>query len=118
MRLALHVSLKANNYNISFAAITGIAQVRKHMRDLIILDHGQPAGDGLHVMELLRANDSLSLIPIIALSARDHSVNMDRTLKTGAKAFKNQWPMPNVWQSSGKPSENPHKGNLSYLGYL
>jgi len=89
MRLALHVRLKANNYALIFASdgITSIAEARKHMPDLIILDLGLPAGDGFRVLELLKANDSLSLIPVIVVSARDRNTSMDRALKAGAKAF-------------------------------
>jgi DNA-binding response OmpR family regulator len=89
VRLGLHVRLKANNYNVIFAAdgMASIAEARKHMPDLIILDLGLPAGDGFSVMERLRANDSLALIPVIVLSARDLNANMARALKAGAKAF-------------------------------
>jgi DNA-binding response OmpR family regulator len=89
VRLGLHVRLKANHYNVIFAPdrMASIAEARKHMPDLIILDLGLPAGDGFSVMERLKANDSLSLIPVIVLSARDREANMDRALKAGAKAF-------------------------------
>jgi DNA-binding response OmpR family regulator len=89
VRLGLHVRLKANNYDVIFAAdgMASIAQARKHMPDLIILDLGLPAGDGFSVMERLKANDTLSLIPVIVVSARDVTANMDRALKAGAKAF-------------------------------
>jgi DNA-binding response OmpR family regulator len=89
MWLGLHVRLKANHYNVIFGAdgMASIAEARKHMPDLIILDLGLPAGDGFSVMERLKANDSLSLIPVIVLSARDLNANMDRALKAGAKAF-------------------------------
>ena len=89
VRLGLHVRLKANHYDVIFAAdgMTSIAQAQKHKPDLIILDLGLPAGDGFSVMERLKANDSLSLIPVIVVSARDLNANMDRALKAGAKAF-------------------------------
>ena len=89
VRLGLHVRLKANSYDVIFAAdgMASIAQARKHMPDLIILDLGLPAGDGFSVMERLKANDSLSLIPVIVVSARDRNANMDQVLKAGAKAF-------------------------------
>src|ERR1700684_4554113 len=67
--------------------MASISEARKHMPDLIILDLGLPAGDGFSVMERLKANDSLSLIPVIVVSARDVTANMDRALKAGAKAF-------------------------------
>ena len=89
VRLGLHVRLKANHYDVIFAAdgMASIAEARKHKPDLIILDLGLPAGDGFSVMERLKANDSLSLIPVIVVSARDREANMDRALKAGAKAF-------------------------------
>ena len=89
VRLGLHLRLKANHYDVIFAAdgMASISEARKHMPDLIILDLGLPAGDGFSVMERLKANDSLSLIPVIVLSARDRAANMDRALKAGAKAF-------------------------------
>jgi DNA-binding response OmpR family regulator len=67
--------------------MASIAEARKHMPGLIILGLGLPAGDGFSVMERLKANDSLSLIPVIVGSARDRNTNMDRALKAGAKAF-------------------------------
>jgi DNA-binding response OmpR family regulator len=89
VRLGLHIRLKANHYNVIFAAdgMASIAEARKHKPDLIVLDLGLPAGDGFSVMERLKANDGLSLIPVIVVSARDRNANMDRALKAGAKAF-------------------------------
>jgi DNA-binding response OmpR family regulator len=89
VRLGLHIRLKANHYDVIFATdgMASIAEARKHTPDVIILDLGLPAGDGFSVMERLKANDSLSLIPVIVVSARDHNANMDRVLKAGAKAF-------------------------------
>jgi DNA-binding response OmpR family regulator len=89
VRLGLHIRLKANHYDVIFAAdgMASIAEARKHMPDLIILDLGLPAGDGFSVMVRLKANDSLSLIPVIVVSARDRSANMDLALNAGAKAF-------------------------------
>jgi DNA-binding response OmpR family regulator len=88
-RLGLQIRLKANDYQVIFAAdgITAIAEAVKHKPDAIVLDLGMPAGDGFRVMELLQVNDSLCLIPVIVVSARDSSTNMDRALKAGAKAF-------------------------------
>jgi DNA-binding response OmpR family regulator len=89
IRLGLHVRLKANNYNVIFAAdgIACIAEARKHKPDLVILDLGLPAGDGFAVMDRLKTNDTLSLIPVVVLSGREPSIHMDRALKAGAKAF-------------------------------
>jgi len=124
VRLGLHLRLKANHYNVIFAAdgMASIAEARKHMPDLIILDIGLPAGDGFSVMERLKANDSLSLIPVIVLSARDLNANMDRALKAGAKAFL-QKPVDNaqllsvIRQALGEPAQ-PEKPAVYDLGSL
>ena len=97
VRQGLHVRLKANHYDVIFAAdgMASIAEARKHTPDLIILDLGLPAGDGFSVMERLKANDSLSLIPVIVVSGRNYDANMDCALNAGAKAFL-QKPVDNV----------------------
>jgi twitching motility two-component system response regulator PilH len=89
VRMSLHVRLKANDYDVIFAAdgVASISETRKHMPDLILLDLGLPAGDGFAVIERLKANDSLSLIPVIVMSARDRNTNQGRALRAGARAF-------------------------------
>lgn len=64
-----------------------MTEARKHKPDLIILDLGLPAGDGFLVLERLRTNTYLALIPVIVVSARDLHANKDRALKAGAKAM-------------------------------
>jgi len=89
VRLGYHIRLKANNYDTFFApdALTSMTEARKHQPDLIILDLGLPAGDGFVVMERLKANPHLAVIPIIVVSARDPYANRERALQAGAKAF-------------------------------
>jgi CheY-like chemotaxis protein len=89
VRLGVHLRLKANHYDTFFAADTfdAIAEARKHEPDLILLDLGLVAGDGFLVMERLKQNLSLAVIPVIVVSARDPHGNQERALKAGAKAF-------------------------------
>ena len=89
VRLGYHVRLKANNYDTFFAAdaLASMMEARKHQPDLIILDLGLPAGDGFVVMERLKGNTHLAVIPIIVVSGRDPSANRQRALRAGAKAF-------------------------------
>jgi DNA-binding response OmpR family regulator len=89
VRLSLQVRLKVNNYDVVFAGdgVAGIAEARKHLPDVIILDLGLPAGDGFSVLERLKANDSLSMIPVIVVSGRVRIPNRDWALKAGAIAF-------------------------------
>jgi DNA-binding response OmpR family regulator len=96
VRLSLQLRLNANHYDVICAAdgVASIAEARKHMPDLIILDLGLPAGDGFSVLERLKANEKLSSIPVIVLSGRDRVGNKDRALKAGATTFL-QKPMAN-----------------------
>jgi len=89
VRLGYHLRLKANNYDTFFAAdsLSGITEARKHQPDLIILDLGLPAGDGFVVMERLKANTYLAVIPVIIVTGRDPYANRERALRAGAKAF-------------------------------
>ena len=108
----MHVRLKANHYDTFFAgdALSGITEARKHEPDLIILDLGLPAGDGFVVMERLKANPYLAVIPVIVVSARDVLANKERALKAGAKAFL-QKPVDNaellkvIRQALGEPAQ-------------
>jgi two-component system KDP operon response regulator KdpE len=89
VRQGMHVRLRASNYDV-FLAVDGqqsISEARKHQPDLIILDLGLPAGDGFTVMENLKKNTYLSIIPIIIVSARIGHENRERAMKAGAKAF-------------------------------
>jgi len=89
VRLSLHVRLKANNYDVSFAVegVAAIAEARKNKPDLILLDLGLPAGDGFSVLEWLQENDTLCLIPVIVLTGRDRTASKGRSFQAGAKAF-------------------------------
>lgn len=89
VRLGFHVLLKANQYDTFFAAdgVSAVSEARNHLPDLIILDLGLPSGDGFVVLEWLRGNTYLSVIPIIVVSARDLRVNKERALRAGARAY-------------------------------
>ncbi len=89
VRLGLQLRLNANHYDVIFAGdgVASIAEARKHMPDLMILDLGLPAGDGFSVLERLKANEKLSSIPVIVLSGRDRVGNRDRAIKAGARTF-------------------------------
>lgn len=86
---ALRLRLRANNYEIVQATdgYSALAVAQKEQPNLIILDLGLPVGDGFVVLERLQANNLLSSIPVIVLTARDPQGNEDRTLKLGASAF-------------------------------
>jgi DNA-binding response OmpR family regulator len=85
----MHVRLKANNYDTCLAGDTfsGVAEARRSMPDLILLDLGLPAGGGFLVMVRLKLIPALAIIPVIIVSARDGLGNQKRAFDAGAKAF-------------------------------
>lgn len=89
VRLGLGVRLKANHYELCFAADapSGLAEVDKQKPDLIILDLGLPGEDGYVVLERLALSKQLADIPTIVLSARDRQAHEQRVRAAGAKVF-------------------------------
>ena len=87
--LGYHIRLKANHYDTFFAtdSQTSIAEARKHQPDLILLDLGLPGGGGFEVMQWLKADMYLAVIPVIVVTARHPYPNRERALLAGAKAF-------------------------------
>lgn len=89
VRLGYHVLLRAHHYQTCFAAdsVSAISEARRERPDLILLDLGLPGGDGFVVLERLRMNTNLSMIPVVVVSARDHHGNESRALEAGARAY-------------------------------
>jgi DNA-binding response OmpR family regulator len=89
VRLGYQILLRANHYDTFVAADSSaaISEARRHLPDLIILDLGLPAGDGFLVLDRLKANTYLSVVPVIVVSARDVRGNKERVLREGARAY-------------------------------
>src|ERR1700691_4396781 len=89
IRKGLSLRLRANGYDVLMAAdaLSATAAIVKQEPSLVILDLGLPCGDGFVVMERLRKHDRLAQIPVIVLTGRGKSNNMDRALQAGAAAF-------------------------------
>jgi CheY-like chemotaxis protein len=89
IRKGLSVRLRANGYEVIFAAdaLAATATLIKEEPDLVILDLGLPCGDGFVVMERLQQNDRLARIPVIVLTGREVANNRERALQSGAVAF-------------------------------
>jgi CheY-like chemotaxis protein len=88
-RLVLSARLKANHYDTVFAAdaLQVMSVALKERPDAILLDLGLPGGNGLLVLERLKANTSLGRIPVIIVTAEDPQVAEARAIEGGAVAF-------------------------------
>ena len=89
IRLGLNARLKASGLTTCFAedGVSALTVARREKPDLIILDLGLPGGDGFVVLQRLKSNTELSLVPVIILSARDPQENEQRAIEAGAFAF-------------------------------
>ena len=88
-RLVLSARLKTNHYHTVFAAdaLQAMSVALRERPDAILLDLGLPGGNGLMVLERLKANTSLGGIPVIIVTAEDPLVAEARTIEAGAAAF-------------------------------
>ncbi len=89
IRTGLNMRLRSCGFDTGFAqdAVSAVSQAKAQKPDLIILDLGLPAGDGLLVLKRLQAMADVSHIPIIVLSARDIDTNKQKALAAGAVAY-------------------------------
>lgn len=85
----MKIRLRANHYDTVQASDgnSAIEVAQKEQPDLIILDLGLPAEDGLAVLERFKESDTLSQIPVIIMTGRDPQFNEQKTLQAGATAF-------------------------------
>jgi DNA-binding response OmpR family regulator len=85
----LAVLLKSEGFVTSFAsdAATVLPIAAREEPDVILLDLGLPAGDGLKVLERLRKHPTLNRAPVIVVSARSPAANEPKALQAGAEAF-------------------------------
>ena len=86
---AMAVRFRTKGYQLVVAndGVSAISAARKEKPDLIVLDLGLPGGDGFVVMQRLKTNYELMLVPVIVVSARDPGLNEKRALECGAEAF-------------------------------
>jgi CheY-like chemotaxis protein len=88
-RLVLSARLNAHNYHTVVAAdaLQAMSVALKERPTAILLDLGLPGGNGLTVLQRLKANTSLGGIPVIIVTAENPQVAEARTIEAGAVAF-------------------------------
>ncbi len=83
----ISMRLQASGYNV-VAVYDGdsvLNKVRSEKPDLIILDVMLPKADGYQVCELIKKDPIVSKIPIVVLTAKDPSREVDDIRKTGVE---------------------------------
>jgi two-component system, OmpR family, KDP operon response regulator KdpE len=88
IRQLLHLQLTAAGYETAFAtdAASALTVARREQPNLILLDLGLPAGNGLIVMERLRALQEFEMVPVVVITARDASEG-ERAVELGARRY-------------------------------
>ena len=81
--------LKREGMETCFAAdgASCLMQARKQQPDLIVLDLGLPAGDGMTALARLKKNVNTSQVPVVVLSARSADTSSRAALDAGAHAY-------------------------------
>ena len=87
--MGLGAKLKANGFDVISVmdAISAISVAQKEAPDLVLLDLGLPAGGGFLALERMKSLSDLASTPVIVLSARDPTINKQRSLDGGAVAY-------------------------------
>lgn len=86
IRNFMRAALTANDYNVLCAssAAEGLAMIRSHHPELVILDLGLPDTDGMQVLKSVRMQNST---PIIVVSARSLESDKVAALDAGADDY-------------------------------
>jgi two-component system phosphate regulon response regulator PhoB len=85
----LAIRLKAADYETTIAheAVQAISLVRQHRPDLVLLDIMMPGGNGFLVAEWMQEAEETLSIPIIFISASQHSDLRETASEYGPVAF-------------------------------
>jgi len=81
--------LRVGNYRAIEAmdAETGIQMARRHKPDLILMDVHLPKMDGLSATRLIKSDEDLKQIPIVALTALAMPEDLEKALEAGCDDY-------------------------------
>jgi two-component system cell cycle response regulator DivK len=81
--------LEAHGYHVTQATngIDGLTMAREGSPDLIVMDIGLPAMDGVEVTRSLKADPSVSNVPVVAVTAYAMPGDEERMRSAGCDAF-------------------------------
>lgn len=86
---ALGIRLRAHGYRISFAlgGEEALRSIRAEPPQLVIMDIGMPRCDGHSVARQLKADPATRRLPIIFLTARTQSTDLQLARRAGVEMF-------------------------------
>jgi len=89
VRRMLQLSFESEGFNVVTAAdgIEGLEAMRNDKPGVVVLDIMMPKLDGMKVMDELNGDDNLRGLPVILLSAKATSLDIDLGLKAGAADY-------------------------------
>jgi DNA-binding response OmpR family regulator len=89
VRRMLQLSFESEGFDVSTASdgLEGLEAIRKDKPNVVVLDIMMPKLDGMKVMDELRMDDDLRGLPVILLSAKATSLDIDLGLKAGAADY-------------------------------
>lgn len=87
--LGLSIRLRAAGYAVQVVqdGNAALSTAIKKNPDLILMDIGIPAGNGLWVLEFLKKNVNTMLIPVIIMTGMEPVAAREKALALGAVAF-------------------------------
>jgi CheY-like chemotaxis protein len=88
-RQMMDTYLKWAGYKIAIApdSISALSAVTREKPDLILLDIGLPGGDGMMVLQKVKANPATAHIPVIMVSGKDPAFYQTQSRLAGAAAY-------------------------------
>ena len=88
-RVIYGTMLRAHGFVVqeAFSAEPAIAAVRTDPPDLVLMDIGLPAMDGVEATRLLKSDPATAAIPVLALTAHALSSERQRALQAGVNGY-------------------------------
>ena len=89
IRRMLQLSFESEGFKVKTAndGVEGLDAIRKDRPDIVVLDIMMPRLDGMKVMRELNGDDELRNTPVILLSAKATSIDIELGLKAGAADY-------------------------------
>jgi adenylate cyclase len=89
VRRMLELSFQSEGFDVATAGdgLEGLEAMRADKPDVVILDIMMPKLDGMKVLDELNGDDNLRGLPVILLSAKATSLDVELGLKAGATDY-------------------------------